>query len=268
MKEVLNLSISSLNLSPLKLKSLSERSKLLYGKRKVADLTSQVKTKIAEVLKVPPNQLNCDQRTDDEDISKESFRKMEEDLNHLVQLMKEKLKITKSTREKMHILTIAPKSWSREKISAEFDVSEYLVNKSQKLTKETGILSFPDPIEDRKIYVAVAENVTDFYQADENSRLMPGVKDKVSVHRNIYEQKHLILCNLKELYSSYKEKFPNDKVGFSKFCELRPKWCVTVGQPGTHSVCVCSIHQNPILWLSAINLEKSKIKDIRFIGMQ
>ena len=34
------------------------------------------------------------------------------------------------------------------------------------------------------------------------------------------------------------------KIGISKFCDLRPKYCITVGSKGTHSVCVCKTHQN------------------------
>ena len=44
-------------------------------------------------------------------------------------------------------------------------------------------------------------------------------------------------------------------MGFSKFAELRPKWCVLAGSTGTHSVCVCSIHQNAKLLVSAIDWE-------------
>ena len=44
---------------------------------------------------------------------------------------------------------------------------------------------------------------------------------------------------------------------FFTFCALRPKHCVLAGSPGTHSICVCSIHQNVKLMLSAITSEKS-----------
>ena len=50
-----------------------------------------------------------------------------------------------------------------------------------------------------------------------------------------------------------RKKYPNVKLGFSKFCTFRPKWCVLAGSSGTHSVCVCSIHQNAILLVDAIN---------------
>lgn len=59
----------------------------------------------------------------------------------------------------------------------------------------------------------------------------------------------MVLCNLKELYEEYKKKFPNNKIGFSKFASLRPKNCILAGSSGTHSVCVCVIHQNIKLML-------------------
>ena len=77
--------------------------------------------------------------------------------------------------------------------------------------------------------------------------MMPGRKDFVSVkqdERRVHVQKRLILSNLREVYQSFKVKFPTEKVGFSKFAELRPKHCILAGASGTHSVCVCTIHQN------------------------
>ena len=73
----------------------------------------------------------------------------------------------------------------------------------------------------------------------------------MSIARNVHKQKRLLLCNLKELYCAYKEKYPHHKVGLSKFCKLRPKWCVTVSSSGSHSVCVCEIHQNTKLMVDA-----------------
>ena len=56
---------------------------------------------------------------------------------------------------------------------------------------------------------------------------------------------------MRELYAAYEQENPNDKVGFSKFCELRPKQCYLAGAGGTHAVCVCAIHQNFKLLLKA-----------------
>ena len=82
--------------------------------------------------------------------------------------------------------------------------------------------------------------------------MLPGKKDFVSVKvGDLKEQKQklLLLCNLNELYAAFKEKNPTYKIGFSKFCQLRPKWVITVGASGTHSVCVCTIHQNTKLMI-------------------
>ena len=54
-----------------------------------------------------------------------------------------------------------------------------------------------------------------------------------------------IPCNLQELYTAFK-KNPNVNIGFSKFCALRPKWCVLAGSKLTHSVYFCSTHQNVV----------------------
>ena len=61
------------------------------------------------------------------------------------------------------------------------------------------------------------------------------------------------LCNVQELYTAFKEKHPNINIGFSKFCALRPKWCVLAGSKMTHSVCVCSAHQNVVLLVDTMD---------------
>ena len=53
-----------------------------------------------------------------------------------------------------------------------------------------------------------------------------------------------MLGKLKELYQEFKVKHPTDKIGFSKFADLQPKHCILAGASGTHTVCVCTIHQN------------------------
>ena len=57
------------------------------------------------------------------------------------------------------------------------------------------------------------------------------------------------------MFVAFKERNPDLKIGFSKFCTLRPKWCVIVGSSGTHSVCVCTTHQKTILLVDALNWE-------------
>ena len=56
------------------------------------------------------------------------------------------------------------------------------------------------------------------------------------------------------MYCEFKDKNPDKKVGFSKFAELRPRHCVLAGASGTHSVCVCTIHQNIKLMMYNVRL--------------
>ena len=74
-------------------------------------------------------------------------------------------------------------------------------------------------------------------------------------------QKRLLVLNIKELFLEFKKEYPTVKIGFSKFCELRPKWVKTVNHSDMHSVCVCQYHQNIKLLVSVIP-GNSEYKDI------
>ena len=76
---------------------------------------------------------------------------------------------------------------------------------------------------------------------------------KEHINKNLATCKSL--CNLQELYTAFKEKHPNVNIGFSKFCALRPKWCVLAGSKMTQSVCVCNAHQNVVLPVDTMNLD-------------
>ena len=61
------------------------------------------------------------------------------------------------------------------------------------------------------------------------------------------------LCNLPELQTAFKEKYPNVNIEFSKFCALRPNQCVLTGLKMIHSVCICSHHQNVVLLVDEVD---------------
>ncbi|EFN71276.1 hypothetical protein EAG_00172, partial [Camponotus floridanus] len=67
-------------------------------------------------------------------------------------------------------------------------------------------------------------------------------------------QKRLLLSDLRGLYDIYSKCHPDCPVSFSKFAQLRPKHCILAGANGTHSVCVCTIHQNCKLMIDSVNL--------------
>ncbi|KAJ8935241.1 hypothetical protein NQ314_012916 [Rhamnusium bicolor] len=102
--------------------------------------------------------------------------------------------------------------------------------------------------------------VIDFYENEENSKQLAGMKDFKSVKNcdgdRIRVQKKLILCNLKELYQNFKTQYDSVPIRFSKFASLRPAHCILAGSSGTHVVCVCTIHQNVKLMLEGCNFPK------------
>ena len=73
------------------------------------------------------------------------------------------------------------------------------------------------------------------------------------------------LCNLQELYNAFKEKHPHVNIRFSKFCALRPKWCVLAGSKVANFGCVCRADQNVVLLVEAMDWDltyKDPIKKI------
>ena len=180
------------------------------------------------------------------------------DESEMLQQLKEKFDRTKENSLKLQILTVLPKSWSVRKIQVEFGVSDYMARRAKLLVKEKGILSTPDPKPGHVLSKKTTDSVIEFYENDESSRMMPGKKDYVSVRDSDgfrrHVQKRLVLCNLKELYQHFKETYPATKIGFSKFAELRPPHCILAGASGTHSVCVCTIHQNIKLMIAGARM--------------
>ena len=178
--------------------------------------------------------------------------------------MKEKL-VTTSNTEKLWILTLFPDSWSQNYCSKYFRVSEYLILSARELKRRRGILAQPSQKKGKAMAQETIDLVHAFYENDEYSRQFPGKKDYVSIQKGVYKQKRLVLYNLHELFVAFKERNPDVKIGFSKFCTLRARWCVIAASSGTHLVCVCTSHQNTVLVVDTLNWEVTYIKLIHQI---
>ncbi len=72
----------------------------------------------------------------------------------------------------------------------------------------------------------------------------------------------MVLCNLRELYAEFCKDSNNPSIGFSSFASLHPAWCILAGSNGTHSVCVCTYHQNPKLQLAALGVRQLKYSQL------
>ena len=247
-QEVINRSFEDLGVSPLRATRISLQNKPSYAKRKYSEFETAFSNKVARVLEVEPQQLSQAQPQAQQCSNCN-------DMDRLVELLKEKMQVS-SKQKQVQLLTLAPESWTIEKVVEEFKVSTYKVKEARKLKKEFGILADPKVKVGRPLPKEIEERVINFYQDEQHSRLLPGKKDFKSVKgpdgKRQHVQKRLLLMNLNELYETYKAKHPKDKIGLSTFCALCPSHCITVGCRGTHSVCVCTIHQNVKLMLSAL----------------
>ena len=147
--------------------------------------------------------------------------------------MKEKL-VTASNTEKLQILNLVSDSWSQKNCSEYFAVSEYLIQSPRELKQRKEIFAQPSQKNDKAIAQEATDLVHAFYEHDEYSRKLPRKKDYVGIQKNVQKKKQLVLCTLHELFVAFKERNPDIKIGFSKFCILCPKWCVIAGSSGTH----------------------------------
>ena len=59
--------------------------------------------------------------------------------------------------------------------------------------------------------------------------------------------------------ANFKSRYVSTSIDFSRCCELWPKRCVFAGSSGTHSVCVCTYHQNMKLLLAPLNVNYQEL---------
>ena len=90
--------------------------------------------------------------------------------------------------------------------------------------------------------------VKKFYEHDDISKMMPGMKDFVSIKNNdgtrSHIQKRLLLCNLNELHAQFTSEHEGLKISISKFIKRKPCHYILAGSSDSHNVCVCLHHEN------------------------
>lgn len=234
----LNETLPYIDQTPIKKKKLLQRS---YRINKFKKISSSIKKKLFLDPKLEPS----------------APHKCPE--SEIIDQLKEKLKSTTNNNDKIHMLTILPKSWTLRKIVEEFNISNFMARRVKLLVEEKGVFSTPE-IKPRNIILPdVVNTVKTFFETDEVSRCLPGIKDYISVKENgwkVKKTKRLLLGNLREVYSLFKERHEDVKIGLSKFCQLRPQNVILANASGSHNVCVCTKHQNVKLMLHALKLKK------------
>lgn len=188
-REDLNNKLSSLDCSPIKLRE-SVSDPRLYGQKKLEKIVSKLKTKIGEV-------------------SPALVESREDDVTNLVNFVKEKMKKS-SYQEKIQLLTLAPKSWTYDRIMSEFGVTRHMVRRSQKVLQDQGVLGKLPAKNGRALSQdTITKLLYIVYTDQEFTRELAGERNTVSIRDQsgvkTYHQKHLLLMNLRELHHEYKE---------------------------------------------------------------
>ena len=174
----MNQHLTDSGFSPLKAHTVSRRDLESYGKRKCAELQLATTSELAECLDLGRPKLAehmPDECTDTRGVC--------QDMDRLVGQLKEKMEVS-STARQIQMLTLAPAGWTIAQTSEQFQVSKYKVKQARRLLKEKGILSEFEAKQGRTLSQEVEHRVTEFYNSDEYTRLLPGAKDYVSIRDN------------------------------------------------------------------------------------
>ena len=168
---------------------------------------------------------------------------------------------TLDKNDQYRVLTTMPHDSTVEFLKKTFKITDHHAKRAKVIQAEQGVFSTPNPKPGRRVPDDIILKVKQFYESDDISRQMPGKKDSVSMLVSGVKQqvqKRLILLTQYEAFLRFKEKYPELKLGFSKFAEARPKNVVLPGSAGTHNVCVCTYHQNPKLMISNSQIGSKK----------
>ena len=209
-RDVMNSTLNKLELTPFKVDAVPGHTKVAQGKWKLAHV-NEMSERLATILDVQQSKLESTENSIEVD-SEQDMNQKANDLDKLVELMKEKLKVS-NKREKIQILTLIPESWSLRKTAKELKVSKATARKARILREEKGILVVPQPVIEKRLSEKTVNSVLEFYQNDEYSQQFP-MKKTVNIGKNVHVSKRLILCNLKELLYCLKETFRSENKFF------------------------------------------------------
>ncbi|CAH0553841.1 unnamed protein product [Brassicogethes aeneus] len=112
------------------------------------------------------------------------------DINHknpndvLLNNFKSAFDQTNSKSEKIQVLTTLPLDWPIKMIRREFKVSKIMVQAAKNIRKKLGFASQPDAKKGKNLDNSTLDRVKNFFLSDDVSRVMPGMKDYVTVSEN------------------------------------------------------------------------------------
>ena len=110
--------------------------------------------------------------------------KEEHEYDELLEQLRKKYDESSSKSGKLQVLSVLPQSWTLQRIEKEFGTTYHMARLSKQLVSSKGVLSTPNSRPGKTLSASTVQLVTDVYQSDETSRMMPGKKDCISMKVN------------------------------------------------------------------------------------
>ena len=99
----------------------------------------------------------------------------------------------------------------------------------------------------------VIREIEEFYEQDNNSRLLPGKRDTVT-KKACKKQKRLLCETMTVLHAKYLYEHPASLVSYATFCKKRPFWVVPP-KFSDRDTCLCKRHSNVQLMADMLHPE-------------
>ncbi|CAF4418523.1 unnamed protein product [Rotaria magnacalcarata] len=117
------------------------------------------------------------------------------------------------------------------------------------LCESIGVLAIYENNQDRgKISPLAIQTVLAYYEDDVISRCSSNTKDTINVKQNNGEKKPVccryMVMSLQEAFELFKHEYKDNediKIGYTKFCYLKPKW---IKLSIKKNICLCHFHEN------------------------
>ena len=102
----------------------------------------------------------------------------------VLQQIKKKFSESTNKQERIQLLTLAPEFWSHKNLMREFNCSEREAREAKDLVANNGIFSIPAKKRGKLLPADTVNTVKSFYERDDVSRIMPGLKDYLSIKQS------------------------------------------------------------------------------------
>ena len=168
----LNGGLEAIGGSPAKIHGVPKHGCLSYANVKFDKTTRAIKQHISSAIGASATEISLPSEEPSGSVGIEQKAK---DLDQLMEDINGQIAVS-TFRRRIQLLTLAPKSWKIRYKADCFDFLCYLVQKAFKLRDDKGICSIPPKKGGKLLPLWVITNIRQFYQGDQNSRLLPGKK--------------------------------------------------------------------------------------------